>query len=146
MIYITLFGGFPLHYSDVIMSVMASKLTGLSTVFSTVCSGVRRSKKTSKLRVTGLCVGNSSVTAQRASNAENVSIWWRHHGWYSFKVYSSVCCFYQHNIDGLVQDCSNSIDNAPELLQCCTKLLIWCMLTTTWGPFINKEYPRLCHG
>ena len=34
----------------------------------------RRSKKTSKLRVTGLCEGNS----QRASNAGNVSIWWRH--------------------------------------------------------------------
>ena len=43
----------------------------------------RRSKKTSKLRVTGLCVGNSPVTgefpAQRASNAETVSIWWHHH-------------------------------------------------------------------
>ena len=40
-------------------------------------------KKTSKLRVTGLCVGNSPVTgefpAQMTSNAENVSIWWRHH-------------------------------------------------------------------
>ena len=40
--------------------------------------------KKSKLRVTGLCEGNSPVTgefpAQRASNAENVSIWWRHHG------------------------------------------------------------------
>ena len=36
----------------------------------------RRSKKTSKLRVTGLCAGNSPVTgeflAQRASNAENL--------------------------------------------------------------------------
>ena len=43
----------------------------------------RRSKKTPKLRVTGLCAGNSSVTggfpAQRDRNAENVSIWWRHH-------------------------------------------------------------------
>ena len=43
----------------------------------------RRSKKTSKLRVTGLCEGNSPVTgefpAQRASKAQNVSIWWRHH-------------------------------------------------------------------
>ena len=43
----------------------------------------RRSKKTSKLRATGLCAGNSPVTGefptQRASNAENVSIWWRHH-------------------------------------------------------------------
>ena len=44
----------------------------------------RRSKKTSKLRITGLCAGNSPVVgefpSQRASNAENVSIWWRHHG------------------------------------------------------------------
>ena len=43
----------------------------------------RRSKKTSKLQITGLCEGNSPVTgefpAQRASNAENVSIWWCHH-------------------------------------------------------------------
>ena len=43
----------------------------------------RRSKKTSKLRVTGLCAVNSPVTGefpvQRAGNAENVSIWWRHH-------------------------------------------------------------------
>ena len=42
----------------------------------------RGSKKTSKLRVTGLCAGNSPVTgefpAQMASNAEIVSIWWRH--------------------------------------------------------------------
>ena len=45
----------------------------------------RRSKKTSKLRVTGLCAGNSLRTgefpAQMASNVENVSIWWRHHAW-----------------------------------------------------------------
>ena len=43
----------------------------------------RRSKKTSKRRVSGLCEGNSPGTGefptQRASNAENVSIWWRHH-------------------------------------------------------------------
>ena len=43
----------------------------------------RRWKKTSKLRVTGLCAGNSPGTgefpAQMASNAENVSIWLRHH-------------------------------------------------------------------
>ena len=42
-----------------------------------------RSKKTSKFRVTGLCEGNSpgigEFPAPRASNAENSSIWWRHH-------------------------------------------------------------------
>ena len=42
----------------------------------------RRSKKTSKLRVTGLCEGNSPMTDESpqkmVSYAENVSIWWRH--------------------------------------------------------------------
>ena len=44
----------------------------------------RRSKETSTLRVTGLCAGNSPGTgefpSQRASNVENVFIWWCHHG------------------------------------------------------------------
>ena len=43
----------------------------------------RRSKKTWKLHVTGLCAGNSPGTgefpAQMASYAENVSSWRRHH-------------------------------------------------------------------
>ena len=47
------------------------------------CLFRRRSKKTSKLRVTSLCAVNSPGTgefpAQMASNAENVSIRWRHH-------------------------------------------------------------------
>ena len=42
-----------------------------------------KSKKISKLHVTGLYAGNSPVTdeflAQRANNAQNVSIWLRHH-------------------------------------------------------------------
>ena len=44
---------------------------------------MHRSRQTSKLRVTCLCAGNSPVTgefpAPRASNPENISIWWRHH-------------------------------------------------------------------
>ena len=44
----------------------------------------RRSKKPSKLCVTGLCAGNSPGTGefptQMVSNAENFSIWWRHRG------------------------------------------------------------------
>ena len=47
-----------------------------------------RSNKISKLRVTGLCAGNSPGTgefpAQMASNAETVSIWWRHHEPYPY--------------------------------------------------------------
>ena len=57
----------------------------------------RKSNKTSKLRVTGLCAGNSPVTgefpAQMVSNAENISIWWRHHvplEWITTACYISV--------------------------------------------------------
>ena len=54
----------------------------------------RRSKKTSKLRVTGLYAWNSLATcefpAQMASNAENVSIRWRHH------VLSGFLCAENH--------------------------------------------------
>ena len=43
----------------------------------------RRSKKTSKLRLTGLCEDNPPLTggfpSQSVSNAENVSIWLRNH-------------------------------------------------------------------
>ena len=70
------------YYSDIIMGTMAPQITSLTIVYSTILFG-RRSKETSKLRVAGLCAGNSPVTgefpAQMASNAENVSIWWHHH-------------------------------------------------------------------
>ena len=54
-----------------------------------------KSKKTPKLRVTGLCEGNTPVTgefpAQRASNVENVPIWWPHHGWFGWGFFCSYC-------------------------------------------------------
>ena len=56
-------------------------LPNVRIVYSNVYSG--RWKKASRRRVTGLCGGKSPVTsefpAQRTSNAENISIWWRHH-------------------------------------------------------------------
>ena len=95
-----------MHYNDVIMNVMASQITSLTIVYITVYSW-RRSKKTLKLRVTGLCVGNSPVTgefpAQRASNAENVSIWWRHHWIPGLSLWRPHCCC----VDGM---------NTPEWL------------------------------
>ena len=44
------------------MSMIASQITGVSKVCSTVCSGA-----------------DKKFPSQKASNAENVSIWWRHH-------------------------------------------------------------------
>ena len=70
------------HYIDVITSTMTSQITSLTIVLLNRLFR-RRSKKTPKLCVTGFCAGNSPVTgefpAQRASNADNGSIWWRHH-------------------------------------------------------------------
>ena len=58
----------------------------------------RRSKKTSKLRVTGLCAAKSPVTgefpAQMASNAENASIWWRHHVYWYPRIVIMACVNY----------------------------------------------------
>ena len=60
---------YKMYYNDVIMNAMASQITSVTIVYSTVYSR-RRSKKMSKLRVIGLCERNSPVTgefpAQRA--------------------------------------------------------------------------------
>ena len=61
------------YNNDIIMNAMASKVISLAIVYSR-----RRSKNTSKLRVTSLCEGNSPLNgefpAQRAGNEEKVSI------------------------------------------------------------------------
>ena len=50
-------------YSDDMMNTMASQIIGVSIVCSAVFLSMRRSKKIPKLRVTGLCEGNSSVNS-----------------------------------------------------------------------------------
>ena len=56
--------GYTDHYNDVIMSAVASQITSLTIVYSINRWFRRRSKKTSKLRVTGLCAGNSPGTGE----------------------------------------------------------------------------------
>ena len=92
-----------LHYSDVIMG--ASNHQPQHCLLNRL---VRRgSKKTSKLRVSGLCAKNSPVTGEfpalKASNAENVSIWWCHHvpTWkhlvHSYAKDLMACLLFYHN-------------------------------------------------
>ena len=61
----------------------------------------RRSNKTWKLCVTGLCVGSSPGTgefpAQMASYSENVSIWWRHHAQIFQHVFAKTSKFLKYN-------------------------------------------------
>ena len=72
------------YYSGYIMSAMASQITGVSIFHSTVCSGADQKKHQSSASL-AFVGGNSLVTvkfpAQKASNEENVSLWWRHQGY-----------------------------------------------------------------
>ena len=70
----------PSHYNDTIMSAMASQITSLTIVYSTVYSGAAQRKHQSSASLAFV-----KFPAQRASNAWNVSIWWRHHGLYIYK-------------------------------------------------------------
>ena len=66
------------------MSAMGSQITSLTIVYSIVYSGADQRKHQSYASLAfSLCGEFTAVTgefpAQTASNAENVSIWWRHH-------------------------------------------------------------------
>ena len=94
-----------------------------------------RSKKTSKLRVTGLCVGNSPGTgefpAQMASNAENVSIWWRHHG------YRAFCEISKPNHMGLESSGNSAVKFQSDTTIVIPNLVAYCLL--------NRGPPYLWH-
>ena len=66
------------------MSAMVSQITGVSIVSSTVDSGADQRKYRSYASLVPYCKGDSPVTGefptQKASNAENIIIWWRRHG------------------------------------------------------------------
>ena len=64
------------------MSAMASQITSLTIAYSTIYAGTYHRKHQS-FGSLAFREGNLPVTgefpANRASNAKNVSIWWRHH-------------------------------------------------------------------
>ena len=103
-------------------------------------------KKTSKLRVTGLCDGNSPATgefsAQRASNAENVSIWWRHH---------EISCF--PRLLSPSPSVTRLLDIHPTFPLCffshrtyapIYRIPVWLLIFDKWIPVHLWIYPRTC--
>ena len=62
------------HYNDVIMSSLVSPITSLTIVYSTVYSRADQRKHQSSASL-----ATGEYPAHMSSNAENVSIWWRHH-------------------------------------------------------------------
>ena len=73
-----------------------------------------------------------------ASKVERVSM--------PLSPHAAVSCYIFH-LNGLVQDCSNSIANALELLQSCTKPWIWSIcLEARWNHFCNMANNKMhCH-
>ena len=69
-------GNMSYHYSDVMMGVMAYRITNLTIVYLTVYLGEDQRKHQSSA---SLAFVTGEFPAQMASNAENVYIWWRHH-------------------------------------------------------------------
>ena len=69
------------HYTDVIMTMMASQITSLTVVYSTVYqTQIKENIKAPRhWPLCGEFTGTGEFPSQRASYAENVSIWWRHH-------------------------------------------------------------------
>ena len=65
-----------IDYNDIIMGAMASQITSLTIVYSTVYSGADQRKHQSSASLA--FARGIHRSPQRASNAENVSIWWRH--------------------------------------------------------------------
>ena len=66
------------------------------------CSNCSINKIVYLVGKTGLCAGNSPGTgefpAQKASNAENVSIWWRHH---EMKFESKYFFFFKYSFENI---------------------------------------------
>ena len=106
------------------MGAMASQITDVSIVYSTACSGAdqRKIKAPRHWPLWG------DFPSQRASNAENVSIWWRHHCFcrYCDWVYDVT----ERVVPGRQRDyCEPLPKNAPvsdvkKSAYCCLQILI----------------------
>ena len=127
----------------------------------------QRSNKTSKFRVTGLREGNSPGTgdfpAQRASYAENISIWWHHHAvlfnivaksgdvfcTYNFLIYfcDHNCQLEQEWVITFLRKLWRAMNNYKDVLICSVSVMIyfWCMHVIYFPIFFRVASLALWH-
>ena len=69
------------HHNDVIMTTIASQITSLTAVYSTVYSDAdqRKHQSSASLAFVWGIHRDRWIPRTKTSYAENVSIWWRHH-------------------------------------------------------------------
>ena len=82
---------------------MASEITSLTIVYSAVYSGADQRKHQSSA---SLAFVPGDFSAQMASNSENVSIWWRHHGLWKFKNSNNLA-----TLEGQIMDSEIAVES-----------------------------------
>ena len=111
------------------MGTMASQITGISIVYSTVCLGKIKEniKALRHCPLWGESIGDWWIPSQKASNAENVSIWWRHHETPTFPTYFFVPKFLYGitQLSSLVLAVAFHLHGAKPLSE---PMMIWCQL------------------
>ena len=83
------------HCNDVMMGTRASQITRLTIVYSTVYSDADQRKHQSSASLAFVRGIHREFPSQMDSNAENVSIWWRHHAHIDYQP-SYVCLHLKH--------------------------------------------------
>ena len=90
------------------MSAIASQITSLTIVYSIVYLDADQSKHQSSASLAFVWgihrgPGTGEFLAQMASNAENVSIWWRHHEHIPSGIYWTLCGQLQQAVEQVVE-------------------------------------------
>ena len=89
------------HHSDVIMSAMASQITSLThdCLPNRFKAQIKQNIKAPRHRpLCGEFTGDRRIPAQKAGNAENVSIWWRHR-----ECGENTCSNIEPHVDEIVE-------------------------------------------
>ena len=77
------------------MDEIASQITSLTIVYSAVYSDAdqRKHQSSASLAFVWEFTFTGEFPAQMASNAENVSIWWRHHNCHKYDLSIGIGCY-----------------------------------------------------
>ena len=141
------------------MDAMASRVTILTIVYSTIYSGADQRKRQSSASL-AFVRGIHRWPGQRASNAENVSIWWRHHEekkrlcWIPIAILSTGTIFmsrkyvrswWRHQMEtffALLAICAGNSPapvNCPHKGQWCGALMLYLVCARINGWVNNRE-------
>ena len=125
--WVSLIGSKGNQNNDAIMGAIASQITSLPVVNSIVYPDAGQRKHQSSASLAFVL----EFPAQVASNAENVSIWWRHHG----NCVWRCDCRLRERFDGFTKATNQSChdDNFPPLM------VLWIIMVQTYGVITDDK-------